>query len=88
VQFKNELILKLIKLGRRHTDRGRLYQHLMSSKMKKNRLLIANYFWTYGEDSAFNASKGLCNRLGYLLSEQGQIRGENVRDLELPDFFV
>jgi hypothetical protein len=30
---------------------------------------------------------GLRNRLGYLLSEQGLIRGENVRDLELPDFF-
>jgi hypothetical protein len=68
-------------------DRGRLYQHLMSSEMKKNRLLIANFFWTYGEDSAFNAFKGLRNRLGYLLSEQGLIRGENVRDLELPDFF-
>jgi len=59
----------------------------MSSKMKKNRSLIANYFWTYDEDSAFNAFKGLCNRLGYLLSEQGLICGENVRDLELPDFF-
>jgi len=68
-------------------DRGRLYQHLMSSEMKKNRLLIATYFWKYGNDSTFNAFRGLRNRLGYLLSEQGLIRGENVRDLELPDFF-
>jgi hypothetical protein len=68
-------------------DRGRLYQHLMSSKMKKNRLLIANYFWMYSEDSAFNAFIGLRNRLGYLLSEQGLIRGESVRVLELPVFF-
>jgi hypothetical protein len=58
-----------------YVDRGRIYQHLMSRKMKNNWLLIANYFWMYGEDSAFNAFKGLCNRLGYLLSEQGLIRG-------------
>jgi len=67
--------------------RGRLYQHLMSAKMKKNRLLIAHYFWTYGGGSLFNAFKGCRNRLGYLLCEQGLIHGENVRDLELPDFF-
>jgi len=68
-------------------DRGRLYQHLMSAEMKKNCLLIDHYFWTYGGGSSFNAFKGLRNRLGYLLCEQRLIRGENVRDLQLPDFF-
>jgi hypothetical protein len=68
-------------------DRGRLYQHLLSTEMKRNRLMISNYFWSYGGESTFHAFKGLRNRLGYLLSEQGLIRGENVRDLQLPDFF-
>jgi len=68
-------------------DRGRLYQHLMSSEVKKNRLLMSEYFWSYGSDSTMNAFKGLCNQLAYLLSEQGLVRGENIRDLELPDFF-
>jgi hypothetical protein len=65
-------------------DRGRLYQHLMSSEVKKNRLLMSEYFWSYGGDSTMNAFKGLCNRLAYLLSEQGLVRGENIRDLEHP----
>ena len=68
-------------------DRGKLYQHLMLTEMKRNRLLMANYFWEYGGNSPVNAFRGLRNRLGYLLSEQGLIRGENVRDLKLPDFF-
>jgi len=68
-------------------DRGLLYQHLMSSEVKKNHLLMSEYFWSYGGDSTMNAIKGLRNRLVYLLSEQGLVRGENIRDLELPDFF-
>jgi hypothetical protein len=48
---------------------------------------MSEYFWSYGGDSTMNAFKGLRNRLAYLLSEQGLVRGENIRDLELPDFF-
>ena len=48
---------------------------------------MAEYFWSYSGDSTMNAFKGLRNRLAYLLSEQGLVRGENIRDLELPDFF-
>jgi hypothetical protein len=59
----------------------------MSAEMKKHHLLIAHYFWTYGGGSLFKTFKGLCNRLGYLLCEQGLISGENVSDLQLPDFF-
>jgi hypothetical protein len=68
-------------------DRGHLYQHLMSTEMKQNCLMISNYFWNYGGESTFHAFKGLQNQLGYLLSEQGLIHGETVRDLQLPDFF-
>jgi len=66
-------------------DRGRLYQHLLSKEMKKNLELMAEYFWTLGKDSIINDFKGLCNRLVYLLPEQGLVRGENIHNLELPD---
>ena len=71
----------------KYFDRGWLYQHLMLSEVKKNHLLMSEYFWSYGGVSTMNAFKGLCNRLAYLLSEQGLVRGKNIRDLELPDFF-
>ena len=68
-------------------DRGLLYQHLLTNEKKKNRRLIADYFWRYGDGSIALGFKGLRNRVGFLMSEQGLLRGENVRDLELPDFF-
>jgi len=68
-------------------DRGRLYQHLLSTEMRRNRKLVSDFFWKDGSRNVNSAFRGLRNRLGYLLSEQGLIRGENVRDLELPDFF-
>jgi hypothetical protein len=68
-------------------DRGRLYQHLLSNEMKKNRKLVSDYFWNYGSRNRTLAFRSLRNRLGFLLSENGLLRGENVRDLQLPDFF-
>jgi len=68
-------------------DRGQLYQHLLTNEMKKNRKRIAEYFWNCGKKNSFVAFKSLRNRAGYLLSEYGLLRGENVRDLQLPDFF-
>jgi hypothetical protein len=68
-------------------DCGLLYQHLLTNEKKKNCRLIADYFWCYGDGSIALGFKGLRNRVGYLMSEQGLLRGENVRDLELPDFF-
>lgn len=68
-------------------DRGLLYQHLLNNERRQQRQLIADYFWRYGDGSISLAFKGLRNRVGYLLSEQGLLRGENIRDLQFPDFF-
>jgi hypothetical protein len=68
-------------------DRGLLYQHLMTNEMRRNRKQVADYFWKNGSGTAIGAFRGMRNRVGYLLSEQGLCRGENIRDLELPDFF-
>jgi hypothetical protein len=55
--------------------------------MMKNRKRVAEYFWNHGRSHSFAAFKSLRNRAGYLLSENGLLRGENVWDLQLPDFF-
>jgi len=68
-----------------YADRGLLYQHLLVKETQENRRCVAEYFWT--ESSRSSPYSGLRNRVGYLLSEQGLLRGENIRDAELPDFF-
>jgi len=68
-------------------DRGRLYQHLLTQELQVTRRKVADYFWSYRQ-TTFCAFKGLRNRVGYLLAEQGLLRGENIRDAELPDFFT
>ena len=68
-------------------DRGLLYQHLLTNEMRRNRKLVADYFWNNGNRLILSAFRGMRNRVGWLLSEQGLCRGENIRDLELPDFF-
>ncbi len=69
-------------------DRGPLYQHLLSTEIRRNRKLVSDFFWNDGSQNVNSAFCGLRNRLGYLLSEQGLIRWENVHDLELPVFFL
>jgi hypothetical protein len=59
----------------------------MSAEVKKTPIDGGIYFWSYGGDSTLNSFKGLRNWFAYLLSEQGLVRGENSRDLELPGFF-
>ncbi len=68
-------------------DRGHLYQHLLTNEMKRNRKLIADYFWDHGKGNHHIAFKSLRNRVGFLLAENGLLRGENICDLQLPDFF-
>jgi hypothetical protein len=68
-------------------DRGLLYQHLMTNEMRRNKKQVADYFWKNGSGTAIGAFRGMGTRVGYLLSAQGLCRGENVRDLELPEFF-
>ncbi len=68
-------------------DRGLLYQHLLTNEMRRNRKLVADYFWSCGRKTTLSALRGMRNRVGYLMSEQGLCRGENIRDVQLPDFF-
>ena len=61
-------------------DRGLLYQHLLTNEMRRNRKLVADYFWNNGNRLILSAFRGMRNRVGWLLSEQGLCRGENIRD--------
>jgi hypothetical protein len=71
-----------------HQDRGLLYQHLLTNEMKAERRLVAEHFWSNGTLSTHSPFISLRNRVGYLLSEQGLLRGENIRDAEFPDLFT
>jgi hypothetical protein len=68
-------------------DRGLLYQHMLTNEMRRNRKLVVDYFWNNGSRLILSAFRGIRNRVGWLLSEQGLCRGENIWDIELPDFF-
>jgi len=63
-------------------DRGKHYQHLLTNEHSEHIKLVAEFFW----DSP-NSFAGLRNRVGHLMCEHGLLRGETVRDVELPDFF-
>ena len=66
-----------------YEDRGRMYQHLLNKEMGEDRKKVSEYFW-----NAKIPYTGLRNRMGYLLCEQRLLRGETVRDAEIPDFFL
>lgn len=71
-----------------HYDRGLLYQHLLTNEMQAQRRMVAEYFWNNSQLSSQSPFASLRNRAGYLLSEQGLLRGENIREAEFPDFFT